>query len=438
MNQTVLGWDRGAIYDAKILKVQELEGVRKYFIHFLKWARKYDIWIDESLLSDKDDIDGVARLESLGVRAPADGSGASTKKKSSSCSSSMSALYQDNNTNNSAEAGGEVDEVLDDADEGSCFNSSRYSVSLKRYPFVKGFGNVAVLLFLCPHDLARCCMVCRTMNSGMYTLIKQQRIEDVTISCYSEENPHVQFPPLLPHHLKASSSILLDSSFYLKTLQDKFGDNKPFFLFKMIIVYVSMLLFLLPVSQATYVNDSHAHHYCRNNSHVLGGEWVLHSSNISAVATATNSSSSVSSSKTFVCCGAVRDETKHPRPYDYEGMPPGVCSSTNTMPLYLDHGLSDKRSSQCGDDCCSCDRQGKTRFVPAPRELYQWKPATCQLMQWDADLFCELLGARTLLLVGDSTMQQSASTLMSMVINTYCIFTSVYKFSFLQTFFPLL
>lgn len=37
------------------------------------------------------------------------------------------------------------------------------------------------------------------------------------------------------------------------------------------------------------------------------------------------------------------------------------------------------------------------------------------LLQWNSTQFCELLGKRTVLMVGDSTMQQTASTLMSLI-----------------------
>jgi hypothetical protein len=50
------------------------------------------------------------------------------------------------------------------------------------------------------------------------------------------------------------------------------------------------------------------------------------------------------------------------------------------------------------------------------RERYQWEPALCNLVPWDATQFCSLLGNRTILMLGDSAMQQAATTLMSMVV----------------------
>lgn len=45
----------------------------------------------------------------------------------------------------------------------------------------------------------------------------------------------------------------------------------------------------------------------------------------------------------------------------------------------------------------------------------EWVPRTCALPQWDARRFCTLLGQRRLLLVGDSTMEQTGSALVALV-----------------------
>ncbi|CAN0424525.1 unnamed protein product, partial [Phaeothamnion confervicola] len=42
-----------------------------------------------------------------------------------------------------------------------------------------------------------------------------------------------------------------------------------------------------------------------------------------------------------------------------------------------------------------------------------WEPAGCELLKWDAEAFCRILGGRSLLLIGDSTQEQTASTLMN-------------------------
>ena len=60
-----------------------------------------------------------------------------------------------------------------------------------------------------------------------------------------------------------------------------------------------------------------------------------------------------------------------------------------------------------GGNACACD--------PARREQLSllWEPSGCKLREFSAEAFCTALGDRTLLLVGDSTMQQLASVLMN-------------------------
>jgi GDSL/SGNH-like Acyl-Esterase family found in Pmr5 and Cas1p len=139
--------------------------------------------------------------------------------------------------------------------------------------------------------------------------------------------------------------------------------------------------------------------WCTNNSHIEG-EWLSYETSIR---------------KTFVCCGGgYAGPYGQGPPYDFEKVP-GYCIPKNTLPNFYEHGHVEF-GAQCGDDCCICDREDNTRFVPNKREKYYWKPKNCRLHDWNATLFCELLGQRTILLMGDSSMQQTASTLMSMIV----------------------
>jgi hypothetical protein len=47
---------------------------------------------------------------------------------------------------------------------------------------------------------------------------------------------------------------------------------------------------------------------------------------------------------------------------------------------------------------------------------YEYVPDSCVLAEWNASVFCGLLGARNVLFIGDSTMEQTASALMSSVV----------------------
>lgn len=63
VKDTVLSFDNGVLYEAKIMKIQEYGGERKYFIHYNGWARKYDLWMDEEQLARKDDPQAIERLK---------------------------------------------------------------------------------------------------------------------------------------------------------------------------------------------------------------------------------------------------------------------------------------------------------------------------------------------------------------------------------------
>lgn len=124
---------------------------------------------------------------------------------------------------------------------------------------------------------------------------------------------------------------------------------------------------------------------CRGNGH-FEGEWIK----------------VVVDNKAFVCCGeAVTDVDIDPR----------YCAS---KPLFFQYGVVGP-STPCGDDCCACDRRSGTRYAVSSREQYVWIPKYCDLIPWNGEKFCDLLQGRKVLIVGDSTMQQSFSTLSSMI-----------------------
>jgi hypothetical protein len=124
---------------------------------------------------------------------------------------------------------------------------------------------------------------------------------------------------------------------------------------------------------------------CKGNEH-LNGVWVV----------------DPPKSKSFVCCPAfVEKNPTHcnppTTPFNYQ-----VFSGHNnhTVPV-LAHG-------------CACDdHEGHLEL--SQREKYKWKPTSCELLEWNASQFCALLGNQHMLLVGDSLMEQTAITLMSMV-----------------------
>jgi hypothetical protein len=59
---------------------------------------------------------------------------------------------------------------------------------------------------------------------------------------------------------------------------------------------------------------------------------------------------------------------------------------------------------------CSCDIN-LGRHQLHLRERFYWQPHNCRLLEWNATQFCGLLGDRTISMIGDSTMEQIAATL---------------------------
>lgn len=65
VNDIVYASDNDKLYLAKIIKVQDLDGIRKYFIHYNNWNRKYDVWLDGSSIASKNDEKKIEKLNHL-------------------------------------------------------------------------------------------------------------------------------------------------------------------------------------------------------------------------------------------------------------------------------------------------------------------------------------------------------------------------------------
>lgn len=131
---------------------------------------------------------------------------------------------------------------------------------------------------------------------------------------------------------------------------------------------------------------------CTNNRHIVG-QWV----------------EKAPTKKSFQCCGWQNKE-------DYLWNT-SLCGNVSYL---VDDNTNFYRgstlgSTQAGASSCVCDSAKNTRTTVSERESYVWEPSMCSLVPFDGKIFCSLLGNRTILLIGDSIMQQLASTIMSMV-----------------------
>ena len=126
-----------------------------------------------------------------------------------------------------------------------------------------------------------------------------------------------------------------------------------------------------PTSKALGINSPDK--YCRVGQHVEG-RWKFRDDIVK---------------KSFVCCGYeakdFRDEslvdychTESHNKYYYFG-------SDNTTNLDLMHATG---------NACVCDEFENTRFSVSRREKWVWEPNQCVMREWNATLFCSILGNR--------------------------------------------
>ncbi|KAJ1388233.1 hypothetical protein B484DRAFT_440061, partial [Ochromonadaceae sp. CCMP2298] len=148
--------------------------------------------------------------------------------------------------------------------------------------------------------------------------------------------------------------------------------------------YYSIVLSLL--CAAFYAWQARGEDICAEGEHVLG-TWVNGSR----------------TQKTYYSCGwDHKDNLQNPT----------VCGWSPRVDEQLMYGHG-TWLTQTGGHAYSCDKRDNTRNTVTQRERYEWKPLTCDLLPWNATQFCELMGNRTFLFIGDSTMHQTAAGLMS-------------------------
>lgn len=137
VDEVVMALDKANVYEAKILKVQSLDNISKYFIHYNGWARKYDCWIEEGHLARKNADKDLAKLDELAKGYFKIGSKSVTQaqeefisslqkgsnKSSSSSSSSKSSKRKSAEAFDGSE--GTNSEIPDESEEGASSTKSR-------------------------------------------------------------------------------------------------------------------------------------------------------------------------------------------------------------------------------------------------------------------------------------------------------------------------
>jgi GDSL/SGNH-like Acyl-Esterase family found in Pmr5 and Cas1p len=149
----------------------------------------------------------------------------------------------------------------------------------------------------------------------------------------------------------------------------------------------SIALYVITIASLTVI-QVFALDLCRDNQH-RNGSWVKDHTIVS---------------KAYHCCGFDLSDHRH----NIE-----LCGGIGLKGLYNYFGSNEHRS-QVGGNGCTCDKS-QGRDTVNPREKYRWVPSTCEVIQWNATQFCDLLGNRTIYLHGDSTMDQAANSLFSRI-----------------------
>lgn len=124
--------------------------------------------------------------------------------------------------------------------------------------------------------------------------------------------------------------------------------------------------------------------YCRTAADILQGAWEK---------------STFDSADLVPCCGW---DSSHFQ------QTPEVCGKE---PMPKSEGIYHGRAeflAHTGGRSCICP----VEHIQAMNS-YKWVPRACLLHEFEPINFCKHLGNRTILLVGDSTMEQAASTLMN-------------------------
>jgi hypothetical protein len=130
------------------------------------------------------------------------------------------------------------------------------------------------------------------------------------------------------------------------------------------------------------------YHWCQNGLHVVG-KWVFNPN----------------AKKSFPCCSYEKAD------YNWNKT---LCGSS-TMADASVSGLSMGTAfNQLGGNACTCDRT-LGRLEINPFQKYSWTANYCSLVDFDAQYFCELLGPRRIIFIGDSTFLQTGATLMNLV-----------------------
>lgn len=159
-------------------------------------------------------------------------------------------------------------------------------------------------------------------------------------------------------------------------------------------LHMLCILFLTSQFSVTLSQKSDAFPKCSNNSHVEG-RWARKTKNEFRIG------------KSFFCCG-IPMYLDHPSECGVDNQDVNFYGKDHQTLAGKNHSLAFSSNQ------CACENPNNLHGI-SDVEKYKWVPKHCALTEWDATQFCDLLGNRTILFVGDSTMFQFSLSLMSMI-----------------------
>ena len=128
---------------------------------------------------------------------------------------------------------------------------------------------------------------------------------------------------------------------------------------------------------------------CSQNRHIRGG-WIKRTN-------------LTTSSKPIPCCSWDEDSGNNPEQYchasQFKREGDGFKGPIGTLAF-------------TGGHSCTCKNN---QF----QDEFEYVASDCEFISWNANLFCQVLGNRTILIIGDSTVGQSASSIMNSIILDY-------------------
>lgn len=144
-------------------------------------------------------------------------------------------------------------------------------------------------------------------------------------------------------------------------------------LYALLLIHQASSLKFETLSSQVDINDK----FCAMGQH-REGQWNFHEDILK---------------KSFVCCGFDANDFQDREIQEF-------CHRTvhEKSNYFGSDNIAYLDIMHVGGHGCICDEFGKTRLNTAMREKWTWNPTECKLREWNATLFCSILGDRQVII----------------------------------------